>query len=126
MPMKAVFLVLGALLLPTAASAKTWCYWGAWSVSAGGTGIMHVNTLSGVDCRMNRSLRAGPRDVLRSVVIASKPANGVATASGYVVTYRSRPRFVGRDSFVFLINGSQGTFHYTSTVRVEVVVTDRL
>jgi hypothetical protein len=60
------------------------------------------------------------------MVVASRPANGSATANGYIVTYRSRPGFLGHDSFVFLIKGSTSDGPYTSTVQVELDVKEHL
>ena len=119
---------VAALLLSTSATfAKPVCNWGRWYVPPGGTGVMHVNVLSNKPCTLTRDLRAfGTSQMTQSAQIAAKPSNGVATSSGYLVTYRSRPGFAGQDSFVFQIKGSHNNAPQTWTVRVELVVSDKL
>src|SRR5689334_19883243 len=126
--MRLIMLVAAFALLSSAtASAKPTCNWGRWHVSPGGTGVMHVNIITGKPCPLTRDLRSlGTSHMTHPVQIASKPSNGVATVSGYIVTYRSRPGYLGQDSFVFLIKGSHNNVAYTSTMRVELVVRDKL
>ena len=126
--MRAVMLVAAFVLLwSSAALAKPTCNWGRWYVPPGGTGVMHVNTLSNKPCPLTKNLQSlGISHMTHPVQIASKPGNGVATVSGYIVTYRSRAGFLGQDSFVFEIKGNHNNVAYTSTVRVELVVRDKL
>jgi len=115
-----------ALLAPETASAKLRCHWSRWSVAPGSSGLVYVMVRSDTPCRLTRDFQAGAIHST-AIEIASRPANGSVTlSSGYLITYRSRPGYYGKDSFFFFIKGRRMNEPYTSTVRVELDVRDQL
>ncbi|MBL8517995.1 MAG: autotransporter domain-containing protein [Betaproteobacteria bacterium] len=55
-----------------------------------------------------------------SISLATLPANGLATVSGFVVTYTPATGFVGNDSFSYTATGPGGT-SVAATVQVSVI-----
>jgi len=77
---------------------------------------------SGKPCSIVLQRSGGPTD---RVEIVQRPSSGTVTIGGGTrVIYRSRPGFVGRDSFVYARHGRDtGNNPVTRTVRIAVTVT---
>jgi hypothetical protein len=68
---------------------------------------------------MRRTFRTSE---VHSIVIASAPRSGVASASGNSVFYNPRSGFRGEDSFVFAIGGRRNGSPVRATVKVLATV----
>ncbi len=79
---------------------------------------------SGAECRIVMKHSRGPT---YSAHIVDRPSHGTATvASGNRIVYRSRPGYVGSDSFAYARRGeTHAGAPTTRTVRISVNVTSR-
>lgn len=55
--------------------------------------------------------------------IAQRPSHGTATVEGSRIRYRSRPGFVGNDTFIYALHGHTATGNIPAVWRVRVHVT---
>lgn len=75
---------------------------------------------SGKPCSIRLRFTSGTSE---HVAIAQRPANGTLASSGQKVTYRSRPGYVGGDSFTYQRHGKdKWGGPSVKTVRVAVTV----
>jgi hypothetical protein len=60
---------------------------------------------------------------IHTFAIAQRPSNGTATINANRVLYRSRPGFVGNDTFTYAMHGHSGLSNNPAVWRVRVHVT---
>jgi len=60
---------------------------------------------------------------VHTYAIAQRPSHGTATVEGSRIRYRSRPGFVGNDTFIYALHGHTATGNIPAVWRVRVHVT---
>ena len=77
---------------------------------------------SGRPCTTGQGFRVNQRNTFHGMKITARPSHGTATASGHLIKYQSRPGYVGNDTFVFTIYGTQSGAPRVASVQVNVSV----
>jgi hypothetical protein len=117
-----VIAAASVVLWSSTASAAT-CRMGKWQSIPNQLTFAQMTVSSGRSCTTGQGFRIASPNTFRAMKITTRPLHGTASTSGHLITYRSAPGYVGSDTFVFTVYGTQaGGSPRVAPVQVSVTV----